>query len=78
MPVLRIAPAPVFSRKCMMVMHEKDLFDRVVLQHGDNSDLIPDNPLRKVPALRLDDGTTLFDSPVISEYLDQLDGNPVL
>ena len=30
------------------------------------------NPLGKIPALVLDDGSTLFDSPVICEYLDSL------
>jgi len=30
------------------------------------------NPLGKVPALTTDDGTVLFDSPVICEYLDSL------
>jgi glutathione S-transferase len=30
------------------------------------------NPLVKIPALILDDGTALFDSPVICEYLDTL------
>jgi glutathione S-transferase len=30
------------------------------------------NPLGKVPALERDDGTVLFDSPVIVEYLDSL------
>jgi len=28
------------------------------------------NPLGKIPALVLDDGSALFDSPVICEYLD--------
>ncbi len=32
------------------------------------------NPLNKVPALQLDDGESLFDSAVISEYLDALAG----
>ena len=32
------------------------------------------NPLGKVPVLLLDDGSTLFDSPVILEYLDVLAG----
>jgi glutathione S-transferase len=34
--------------------------------------LIPVNPLSKVPTLVLDDGKTLFDSPVICEYLDSI------
>jgi glutathione S-transferase len=32
------------------------------------------NPLSKIPALVLDDGTALYDSPVICEYLDGLAG----
>ena len=35
----------------------------------DPADLIAANPLGKVPALVLDDGSTIFDSPVIAAYL---------
>ena len=37
-------------------------------------ELMKDNPLSKIPTLVLDDGTVLYDSPVICEYLDQLHG----
>ena len=33
------------------------------------------NPLNKVPALALDDGEAIYDSAVISEYLDAISGN---
>jgi glutathione S-transferase len=33
------------------------------------------NPLNKVPALVLDDGDSIYDSVVISEYLDAISGN---
>lgn len=36
------------------------------------------NPLGKVPALVLDDGSVLFDSPVICQYLDGLSTTPML
>ena len=36
--------------------------------------LLAANPLSKVPALITEDGIGLFDSPVICEYLDALDG----
>jgi glutathione S-transferase len=39
--------------------------------HG-NDTLALENPLMKVPSLVTDDGQTLFDSPVICEYLDHL------
>jgi len=35
-------------------------------------DLLAANPLGKIPALLLDNGETLFDSPVICHYLDSL------
>ena len=37
---------------------------------GDADKIAPFNPLRRVPTLVLDDGTTLFDSRVIVEFLD--------
>jgi glutathione S-transferase len=36
------------------------------------------NPLGVIPALELDDGTVLSESTAITEYLDNLDGKPVL
>ncbi|MBT2186208.1 glutathione S-transferase family protein [Sphingobium nicotianae] len=36
------------------------------------------NPIGKTPVLLLDDGLALSESPAITEYLDNLDGNPVL
>ena len=39
----------------------------------------PDNPLGQIPTLVLDDGTVLYDSPVIVDYLDTLhDGPPLI
>src|SRR5262245_24107143 len=40
--------------------------------------LLEFNPLSKVPTLILDDGTRLFDSPVICEYLDSVGSAPKL
>src|SRR5688572_19776405 len=37
-----------------------------------NADVAKANPLAKIPTLMTDDGTALFDSPVICEYLDSL------
>lgn len=36
------------------------------------------NPLAKIPTLVLDDGTALYDSPVICEYLDSIGNAPKL
>ena len=40
--------------------------------------LLPVNPLSKVPSLVTDDGMSLYDSPVICEYLDSLGSAPKL
>ena len=34
------------------------------------------NPVKKIPALDTDDGLTLFDSPVVCEYLDSQHSGP--
>jgi glutathione S-transferase len=36
------------------------------------------NPIGKIPVLELDDGTIISESTAITEYLDNLDGNPTL
>jgi glutathione S-transferase len=36
------------------------------------------NPIGKIPVLVLDDGTVISESVAITEYLDNLDGNPAL
>lgn len=57
-----------------MVAHECGLSDQVtpilVNFRDERSGYISINPLGKVPALTLDDGMVLVDSPVICEYLD--------
>ena len=44
--------------------------------HNSPAALLAANPLSKVPCLMTDDGVALFDSPVICEYLDSLEGAP--
>ncbi len=36
------------------------------------------NPIGKIPVLVLEDGTIISESTAITEYLDNLDGNPIL
>lgn len=83
--VLFHAPLSPFVRKVLLVLHETGQFDRVRLQtvnispvSGDEQ-LNQDNPIGKIPALRLEDGSVLHDSRVICEYLDsQHVGNPLI
>ncbi|WP_348674847.1 glutathione S-transferase N-terminal domain-containing protein [uncultured Abyssibacter sp.] len=71
-----------FARKVRMFALEKGVADRVELRLSnpldDPEDLLRVNPLAKIPALLLDDGTPLYDSRVICEYLDSLADAPVM
>lgn len=79
------SPASPFVRKVMVMLHETGQLDRVALQPTVITPVAPDpalnasNPIGKLPALRLDDGTVLHDSRVIMEFLDwQHVGNPLI
>lgn len=67
-----------FVRKVLVAAHElglEDRIERVALRPVPtkaDATLSAVNPLNKIPALVLDDGTALFDSRVILEYLDGL------
>jgi glutathione S-transferase len=81
---LHWSPRSPFVRKVMIVAHERGLAGRincvrtVAAMTTPHVELMRDNPLSKIPTLVLDDGTALYDSPVICEYLDALDGKPQL
>jgi glutathione S-transferase len=66
-----------YVRKVRIVLAEKHIGYDFELEGPWNADThVPDyNPLGKVPVLIMDDGTSLFDSRVIVEYLDSV--NPV-
>ncbi|HSD96764.1 MAG TPA: glutathione S-transferase N-terminal domain-containing protein [Sulfuricaulis sp.] len=63
-----------YVRKVRILIREKNLACEFVVADAWAADsAIPAlNPLGKVPALALDNGDVLFDSPVIVEYLDSL------
>ena len=77
---LHWSPRSPFVRKVMIVVHERGLVGRVACVRTvaamtkPHAELMKDNPLSKIPTLILDDGTVLYDSRVICEYLDGLDG----
>jgi glutathione S-transferase len=81
---LHWSPRSPFVRKVMIVAHERGLSGRiacvrtVAAMTKPHAELMQDNPLSKIPTLVLDDGTVIYDSPVICEYLDALDGPPRL
>ena len=66
--------ASPYTRKVRVVLAEKRIecdFDRVDVNPPENP-VNAHNPLGKVPTLMLDDGTALFDSRVIVEFLDNV------
>jgi glutathione S-transferase len=78
MMILRSSPASPFARKVRIAASILGLADKIDVQPvnlDDASDSIrAQNPLGKIPALVLDDGTAYYDSRVILEYLDHLAG----
>ncbi len=68
-------PASPFGRKALIIAHEVGLKLEIVKTiPAGNEEFRKINPLGKIPALQLDDGSILFDSPVICEYLNQHGG----
>ena len=80
---LRYSPTSPYVRKLLVCAIERGLDDRIERITTNpaeaGSELLSVNPLGKVPALVLDNGEALYDSPVICEYLDSLhDGEPLI
>lgn len=81
---LHWSPRSPFVRKVMIALHETGLPDRVELVRNPvaidrpNAAVMADNPLGKIPTLVLADGTALYDSRVICEYLDGFHDGPNL
>jgi glutathione S-transferase len=79
---LHHAPASPFVRKVLACAILRGLDQRIETvatdPHVSPAHLLRDNPLSKIPALVLDDGRAVYDSPVICEYLDTLGEAPPL
>ncbi len=69
---LRYSPTSPYVRKVLVTAIELGLDKRIERVLNSTLDPNSDNPLGKVPALIMDDGEVLYDSPVICEYLDSL------
>ena len=78
MLTLRYSPSSPFVRKIRIAASVLGLDREIALEPADTmsaGDTIrSQNPLGKIPALVLEDGTVLFDSRVILEYLDHRAG----
>jgi len=74
MMILRTASASPFGRKVRIAASLLGLDGDITVERADTMDpadsLRRQNPLGKIPILLLEDGTALFDSGVIVEFLD--------
>jgi glutathione S-transferase len=74
--ILRALPHSPYVRKVRVAAHEMGLARRLDCVEAHVFDpatpLLAENPLGKVPALVRDDGSVLYDSTVICQYLDTL------
>jgi len=77
---LHWSPRSPYVRKVVIAAHELGLADRidrvrtVVGGTTPHPELMRENPLGKIPTLVLADGTIIYDSPVVCEFLDTLQG----
>jgi glutathione S-transferase len=76
--ILRSTAASPFARKVRIAAELLGLAGKIEVRETDLNDpadsIHVQNPLGKVPALVLDDGTTYYESRVILDYLDHLAG----
>jgi glutathione S-transferase len=77
---LAFSPASPYVRKVTACAIKRGLNDKIERLKIGTTDpaLLQYNALSKVPTLITDDGTCLFDSPVICEYLDSIGSAPKL
>jgi glutathione S-transferase len=82
MKLISVSASP-FVRKVRVLINELGLQDRVVVRDvgavspvSNTAELNAVNPLGMVPALELDNGSSLYDSGVICEYLNHLADGP--
>lgn len=75
------SPTSPFARKVRLAAYELGLHNQLTIEPTDvkpgkfNADYSTGiNPLRKIPALVLDNGETIVDSLIICDYLDMLAG----
>lgn len=68
-------PLSPFARKACFIAHAHGIaMEQIDILPLSDEGFRKVNPLGKIPALVLDDGTVMIDSRVICEYLDQLGG----
>jgi len=71
---LIFTPNPEYVHKVLVVAHEAGVLDRIEMERqvpfDEDTEIWRYNPLGKVPAFEMDDGSPLYGGLVICEYLD--------
>lgn len=82
MMILRYSAASPYARKIRIAAELLGLASQIEIVAANTADpndtLRQQNPLGKIPTLILDDGTALYDSRVIADYLDHLGGGKLI
>jgi glutathione S-transferase len=82
MITLRNSPNSPFGRKVVVAISLLGLTSQVTTQPADTSSVLDtlrqENPLGKIPTLITEEGQALYDSRVIIEFLNDLDGRHLL
>src|SRR5688500_155494 len=75
--ILLYAPTSPYSAKVRMAaaIAGVPLDARIVDTNADPEQLVSANPLGKIPTLVLDDGSAIFDSRAITQYMNRLSRN---
>lgn len=78
MMILRFSPSSPFVRKVRIAAALLGFDSEITLERADTTDpndsLRKTNPLGKIPVLIIEDGSALYDSRVILDYLDERAG----
>lgn len=79
MKLISATPSP-FARKIRIILHEKAIpFDlQTEVPWNDDTTLPSYNPLEKLPVLVLDDGSTVYESAFIAEWIERRHPHPPL
>ncbi len=82
MMILRYSAASPYARKIRIAAELLDLTPQIEVVAASTTDpndaLRQQNPLGKIPTLILEDGSSLYDSRVIADYLDHLGGGRLI
>lgn len=77
---LTVSATSPYVRKAMACAIQRGIMDRIEAwkDAGKDPALPGHNPLSKIPTLVTDEGLSLYDSPVVCEYLDSIGDAPPL